>query len=214
MFLVCSAYGWNEFPVLQGLRFWIEHHDHAPLTRFRFAGLDEPGAGVGAAGAEIGDVGVDRDRRGALGDQHLGELAQKRAAMAMSDHLRHADKGVDADCAGGKRYEMWLRPDVDGIGLGERNAVMLDDPLPHLRLVQVASEKHQLFLGLAPPAHDLGGLQPERHHRQIGASKGSEAVRRPHSFSYNSQNVPQYSVSGYFLESASKRARRHALSFV
>ena len=101
-------------PPLKGARVSIaaaknHHHDRAVRRRDdRVAGKAR--LGIGAPRAQVLRIGIDGDGRRTLGNQLRRAVPQKRRAVPLPDHLRHADKRVDAAPAVRQISEMRLRP--------------------------------------------------------------------------------------------------------
>jgi hypothetical protein len=89
---------------------------------------------------------------GTFGGKPFGQQSQEHGAVALADHARFADEGVDRARTCRQMIEMWLRPDVDVMILDvcERPAFVGDDPHNHMRLVQVFPEQCGLLLGVNP----------------------------------------------------------------
>jgi hypothetical protein len=106
-------------------------------------------------------------------------IACKNALPWPPAHARLADEAVDRLRARRQMRQMRLRPGRRRIGLdiGEVPPPMLDDPLPHQRLVEIRRQQRQLRRRIPPPPHHLRGPQPPRRHRQIGVGEGAEMIR-------------------------------------
>ncbi len=125
----------------------------------------------------------DRSRRqGALGPQPRGEQSQIRRAMPAADHFRLADERIDRTRGWRQAGEMGLRPTMDGVVLriGERFRIQIDKTHGHARLRQVVFQHRRLFVGVAPPAHGLGGAQPGAKPRHVVKSDVPKGIMREH----------------------------------
>jgi hypothetical protein len=96
------------------------------------------------------------------------------------NHIGRANEGIDRARPPRQIGEMRLRPNIDRIVLriSERPTFVRDDPHRHARLIEVLLEQCGLLPGIAPPARDLGRLQPGPEHRQVLPRHGSKSVWR------------------------------------
>jgi hypothetical protein len=78
--------------------------------------------------------------------------------------------------------KMRLRPCVDLISLyvGKRSPLEKNEFHLHARIINVRAEQLRLLGRIAPPSHDLRGLQPHLELRKIGPGNGFKGVWRVH----------------------------------
>jgi len=89
--------------------------------------------------------------------QGVGELPDEAGARAASDHIRRADKLVDA--AGFRRRRTkTLVPGAQraALDVAERMIVEGDNEMIHIRTIEIAAHPRILFVRLNPPAHHIG----------------------------------------------------------
>jgi hypothetical protein len=113
-----------------------------------------------------------------LGQQLPGQRAQESAAVAMSDHRRLGNEGIDNLDTLGQVREVCLRPCPSGIGLQMRegHAGMFHNPLSHQGLIEIFSNQRDLLRRVAPPAKHRRCSQPALGERQLRNGARPETI--------------------------------------
>src|ERR1700722_7945532 len=139
-----------------------------------------PSAGTGHLAYQLYDRCESRLWRKPC-QQAIDELPDEAGAVTAPDHVRYADKLVDATRVGWMRAES-LIPGAERIALDitERLIIQRDNELIHIGVIEVAAHQSILFVGLSPPAHDFRRLEPAPDRREVTGRHRTEDVSRRH----------------------------------